>query len=62
MDGSWKLKTCRKDAHTAENAYCTLVARSGLLGGGSNSAYTTSEKLLENGDTAPGFNLDYETM
>ena len=27
---SWKPKTCRKDAHTADNAYCTLVARSGM--------------------------------
>ena len=26
------------------------------------SALTTSEILLENGDTAPGFNLDYQTM
>ena len=31
MDGSWKPKTRRKDAHTAESAYWTLVARSAML-------------------------------
>ena len=33
-----------------------------LLGGWGYSAETTSEILLENGDTKPGFNLDYWTM
>ena len=28
---SYKPKTCRKDAHTAQIAYWTLVARSALL-------------------------------
>ena len=32
-----------------------------LLGGWGYSAETTSEILLENGDTKPGFNLDYWT-
>ena len=32
-----------------------------LLGGLESNAMTTSEILLENGDTTPGFNLDYET-
>ena len=30
-----------------------------LIGGWSNSAGTTSEILLENGDTKPGFSLDF---
>ena len=32
-----------------------------LLGGRNSSARQTSEILLENGDTTPGFNLDYWT-
>ena len=30
MAASWKPKTCRKDAHTAEIGYDTLVARSAM--------------------------------
>ena len=32
-----------------------------LLGGTDSSARTTSEILLESGDTSPGFNLNYQT-
>ena len=32
-----------------------------LLGGDDSSALKTSEKLLENGHTKPGFNLNYKT-
>ena len=31
-----------------------------LLGGWDSGTYTTSEILLENGETAPGFNLNYD--
>ena len=31
-----------------------------LIGGAGSSVWTTTEILLENGDTAPGFNLDYD--
>ena len=32
-----------------------------LIGGSSSRAETTSEILLENGDSNPGFSLDYDT-
>ena len=33
-----------------------------LIGSGDTSAWTTTEILLENGDTAPGFNLDFSIL
>ena len=58
--GSWEqthsLSMWRRD-HSAWASPQGIV----LLGGSSSGALTTSEILLENGDTTPGFNLDYET-
>ena len=33
-----------------------------LIGSGDTSAWTTTEMLLESGDTAPGFNLDFSIL
>ena len=33
-----------------------------ILGGEDSNSRTTTEILTENGDTTPGFNLDYRTM
>ena len=54
--GSWEqshsLNQLRRD-------HCAWASPQGirLLGGGDNSAETTSVILLENGDSTPGFNL-----
>merc|ERR1712241_1152241 len=34
----------------------------GLIGGAGAESMTTTDILLENGDTAQGFNLDYNTL
>ena len=58
--GSWEqshsLNQLRRD-------HCAWASPQGvmLLGGSDSNAQTTSEILLENGDTKPGFSLDYKT-
>ena len=58
--GSWEqthsLSMWRRDHSAWASPQGTV-----LLGGRNSSARQTSEILLENGDTTPGFNLDYWT-
>ena len=59
--GSWE------ESHSLDKnrrEHCAWRSPQGiiLLGGVDSSAYTTTEMLLENGDTDSGFSLDYNTM
>ena len=58
--GSWE------ESHSLDKnrrEHCAWRAPQGvmLLGSWDSIARTTSEILLENGDTSPGFSLDYDT-
>ena len=58
--GSWE------ESHSLDQErreHCAWRAPQGvmLLGGWDSSSGTTSEILLENGDTSPSFNLNYQT-
>ena len=59
--GSWEqTHSLNQDRgmHSAWDSPQGTVLIGGWNGG---SAWTTSEMLLENGDTTPGFNLNYQT-
>ena len=58
--GSWELShnlAQDRQTHSAWASPQGIV----LIGGEDSGAKRTSEILLENGDTKPGFNLDYDT-
>ena len=59
--GTWEVSHNLNQSRQQHSAWAS--PRGTLLLGGRDSAdaRTTTEILLENGDTAPGFNLDYET-
>ena len=58
--GSWEQSNNLAQGRRAHSAWASPQGLM-LLGGVGSSAHTTSEILLESGDTSPGFSLDYWT-
>ena len=58
--GSWE-ETHSLDQERRQHSAWASPQGVMLLGGVGSSAHTTSEILLESGDTSPGFSLDYWT-
>ena len=58
--GSWELSHNLDQDRRAHSAW-TSPQGTILIGGVGSSAQTTSEILMDSGDTTPGFNLDYWT-
>ena len=57
--GSWELSHNLAQARAGHSAW---DSPQGIVLIGGTESRTTTEILLENGDTAPGFNLDYDTL
>ena len=59
--GSWEVSHNLAQARGSHSAWASPLGTI-LIGGFDSSGRTTTEILMENGDTVPGFNLDYDTQ
>ena len=57
--GSWEVSHSLNQSRRRHSAW---DSPQGIVLIGGIESRTTTEILLENGDTAPGFNLDYDTL